>query len=181
MTPRVSSAANPLRYRARSFPQKAFCLIALSIVFLYSPARADTACSPEAVAGLWVLQSTNSVIAAGAVEGAYSPFVRGPGSGSVFTAFAELHEDGSATLEEQFIRGHRAGDITLVRSDANAWSVDAGCNLEMSGTLTTGEQQHPHRLQARLSMDGARLQGVREIEDQYSRVKLIYAITGDRL
>lgn len=146
-----------------------------------SVANAAPECTAEGLLGWWVLQSTNSVIAVSPTGSADSPFARGPGSGSASTTFVELREDGSAVLEERFIRGHRASDIIFLRSENNTWNVDGDCGLEVVGALPTGYLEHPHRLHGKISPDNARFQGMREIKDQYSGVKLLYAIAGDRL
>jgi len=146
-----------------------------------SVANAASACTEEALLGWWALQSTNSVIAVSPTGSADSPFARGPGSGSASTTFVELRKDGSAVIEERFIRGHRASDIILLRSETNTWNLHADCRLEIVGMLPTGYLEHPHRLHGKISADSARFQGMREIEDQYSGVNLLYVITGDRL
>lgn len=138
-------------------------------------------CSATSVVGDWILQSTNRVAADGSVDG--YPFISagGPGSVSVFTAVMTLAPDGSAFIEERFLRGYRASDIQLFVSGPNSWTFSADCRLEISGAVPTNGQDFPHTFRLTTSADGLRFEGLREIEVSPNAHKLRYALKGGRL
>jgi hypothetical protein len=144
---------------------------------------AATDCSATSVLGDWVLQSTNRVAAD---RNVYSyPFLgssldgyRGP---SVFTAVVTLAPDGSASIQDRFVRGYRAEDVQFFTSGNNSWTLGADCALEISGVISAGWSDFPHAFRLTASPDGLRVEGLREIEIDPQVHKLRYALKGGRL
>lgn len=169
--------------QTRAFPRGRIAAMILAAVCagFGHVSLAATDCSATSVAGDWVLQSTNRIAADSSGNGYF--FVGGSGVNgvSVFTAVMTLAPDGSALIQERFMKGHRASDIQLFVSEDNHWTLGADCVLEISGVIPTDWGDRPHTFHLTTSTDGLRVEGVRNIEINPAIHKLRYALKGGRL